>query len=169
MNFADWNNNRQMGSFLSQRCNALAGISHVVLFDVHFGCLFMAEDLFARTKSGCHQWLQNYCICIICDCVPRNFCPTYEREFCLSFFSNLTVFLLLPSQALPSFLFLFKELYQESLCTWSLFLDPLAATRGTSSELEATPSFPFSLTANSISFSDLPFLLVNTQYLWRRK
>lgn len=34
---------------------------------------------------------------------------------------------------------------RESLCTWPLFLEPLAATRGASSELETIPSPPFSL------------------------
>lgn len=52
-------------------------------------CSRSRRHSFARTKPGTGL-RQDYCICIIRDCVPRNFCPTYESEnSVLSFFSDL--------------------------------------------------------------------------------
>lgn len=43
-------------------------------------CSRSRRHSFARTKPGTGL-RQDYCICIIRDCVPRNFfCPTYESE-----------------------------------------------------------------------------------------
>jgi hypothetical protein len=92
---------------------------------------------------------QDYCICIICDCVPRNFCRTYESEnsVCPPSPGSCTVPRAPPpthrSSPAPS-LFLFKELYRSHFAPGSCFSEPLAATRDAPAELEAIPSPPFS-------------------------
>lgn len=62
-------------------------------------------------EAGLHR---DYCICIICDCVPRNFWPTYEdsvrRSLLPPRLPNGTTFLLCLQRTLP-----------ESLCTWLVF------------------------------------------------
>lgn len=73
----------------------LAGIAMLHNSTSTFGvCSQPRRHSFARTKSGTGL-CQDYCICIIRDCVPRNFCPTYESEnsVCPPCRPDLTVFL----------------------------------------------------------------------------
>jgi len=70
-----------------------------------------------------------------------------ERELCLPSFPGILHrpshprLSHLPSSVLPLPL---QGTLPESLCTWLLFLEPLAATRDAPAELEAIPSPPFS-------------------------
>lgn len=81
-------------------------------------CSRSRRHSFARTKPGTGL-RQDYCICIIRDCVPRNFCPTYESEnSVLSFFSDLAVFLSLSSPRSHVLPLPLQGTPPESLCTW---------------------------------------------------
>ena len=81
-------------------------------------CSRSRRHSFARTKPGTGL-RQDYCICIIRDCVPRNFCPTYESEnSVLSFFSDLAVFLSLSSPRSHVLPLTLQGTPPESLCTW---------------------------------------------------
>lgn len=92
---------------------------------------------------------QDYCICIICDCVPRNFCRTYESENSVCPPS--------PGSCRPSSiprlfsgrassLLLFKELYQSHFAPGSCFSSRwqlLATLRANSRRYRLPLSLPF--------------------------
>lgn len=58
---------------------------------------------------------RDYCICIICDCVPRNFWPTYEDSVRRSLLPPR------PTSAATTFLLCLQRTLRESLCTWLVF------------------------------------------------
>lgn len=123
-------------------------------------CSRQRRHSFARTKPSTGL-RQDYCICIIRDCVPRNFCPTYESENSVC----------PPSPILPSFfcrhlpgrtssLFLFKELHQSHFAPGPCFSSRwqlLAALRANSRRyrLPLSPSSFGSILSRPPSFYSL--------------
>lgn len=122
------------------------GIGHVAQFDVHLRCLFSAEDThspglnLAPDSTGAAAYVL-YAI-VFQETSVRHI---RERELCLSSFPVLAIFLTLSRLRSCIFPLPLQGTLPESLCTWLLFLESLAATRGASSELEGdTVSLPFS-------------------------
>lgn len=76
----------------------------------------LVQDSLSRADSLATGLRGDYCICIICDCVPRNFWPTYEDSVRRS---------LLPpraSSAVRASSSVFRELYQSHFAPGSCSL-----------------------------------------------
>jgi len=94
-----------------------------------------------------------------------------ERELCLSSFPVLAVFLTPTRLRSCVFPLPLQGTLPESLCTWLLFLESLAATCGASSELESdTVSLPISVFLRLyVSCPDLPLFTSRSILLQERK